>query len=181
LKKSISGGSTQIREHADDRKEYRCPNSCQNEKMCKDGGYERKLVNYEQGKVVTYSIQIACVKCSECRHSHALLPADVVPYTSFNIRFMICVVRDYLVHKFQTVEALCQNYDISISTFYRLLHRYMEDNEKMIALLENLWESIKASETQEVCVSLYMQYLGKFYRKYGYSFLQPRYTGKKQE
>lgn len=99
--------------------------------------YKRNLVTYDNNKVQDNIITISRYLCSSCGHTHAILPSVIVPYMSFSFKFTLSIIHDYLVSKFNSVEAMCEHYGIAISTFYRILKRFKEHKRLWLGLLED--------------------------------------------
>lgn len=99
--------------------------------------YKRHLVTYDNNEVHNNIITISRYICSSCGHTHAILPSVIVPYMSFSFKFIVSIIYDYLLHKFNSVETMCQYYCIAISTFYRILRKFKEHKQLWLGLLEN--------------------------------------------
>jgi hypothetical protein len=142
-----------------------------------DGCYTRVLVCYTNSRVERYEITIPRVKCNSCGHSHALLAPVIIPYSPFSFHFVISLLYDYITHKSNTVAALCQKYDISVSTLYRIFHRFTSDRKLMLGMMEAAVTgahellSILADKSFTGQVD---QMLHDFFRRNRTSFLQAR-------
>lgn len=110
----------------------------------KAGSYSRSLICYTNGKVEPHAICIERLECSSCGHTHALLPSVIIPYSPFSFRFLLSLLYDFITHKFDTVEALCSHYDISISTLYRIRRRFIDDKKLMLGIMN---DSITSAES----------------------------------
>ena len=99
--------------------------------------YKRHLVTYNNNEVSDNIITINRYICSSCGHTHAILPPVIIPYYSFSFKFVVCIIHDYLVGEFNSVEAMCIHYGISISSFYRLLKKFKEHKKLWLGLLED--------------------------------------------
>ena len=99
--------------------------------------YKRHLVTYDNNEVHNNILTIYRYICSSCRHTHAILPSVIVPYMSFSFKFIASIVHDYLICKFNSVEAMCEHYCIAISTFYRILRKFKEHKSLWFGLLED--------------------------------------------
>lgn len=115
-----------------------CPSpSCGQEGNYYDcGSYTRLFICYTNACVERYEITIPRIECVSCGHSHALLAPVIIPYSPFSFHFVISLLYDYILHKYNTVSALCQVYDISVSTLYRIFHRFTEDRKLMLGMME---------------------------------------------
>lgn len=99
--------------------------------------YKRHLVTYDNNEAHDNIIKISRYICSSCGHTHAVLPLVIVPYMSFSFKFTVSIIHDYLVHKFNSVEAICEHYCIAISTFYRILSKFKEHKQLWLGILED--------------------------------------------
>lgn len=114
-----------------------CPFCGAKHSLSKFACYKRHLVTYNntaQDNMIT----IPRYSCSSCGRTHALLPSVIVPYMSFSFKFTVSLIYDYLVHKYHSVEAICEHYGIAISTFYRILKKFKEHKQRWLGLLENM-------------------------------------------
>ena len=141
------------------------------------GSYSRSLICYTAGHVESYEITISRIACGSCEHSHALLAPVIIPYSPFSFHFVISLLYDFITHKFSTVAALCLEYDISISSLYRIYHRFIEDRKLMLGMMEaastqvhKLLDILSQSDFSGIIDSL----LHVFYRSNQASFLQAR-------
>lgn len=136
--------------------------------------YIRHLVTYDNNEVHNNIITISRYICSSCGHTHAILPSVIVPYLSFSFKFTVSVIHDYLVRKFNSVEAMCEHYDIAISTFYRILHKFKEHKQLWLGLLEDKLTS-NLSFVQNIINNTFMEledFLIKFFKRNSLSFFQ---------
>jgi len=143
------------------------------------GSYNRTLICYTNYHVETYSITINRIECVSCGCSHAILPPVIVPHSPFSFHFVISLLYDFITHKYPTVKDLCLNYDISISTLYRIYHRFIDDRKLMLGMIEAastdmtmLLDTLSQTDFFHA-VNVLLQ---TFYKSYGVSFLQARCT-----
>lgn len=100
------------------------------------GSYERYLIHLLNAAVTTETITVPRLKCA-CGHTHALLPACLIPYGSYSLFFILTVLRAYfLCH--QTVALLCESFGISISTLYAWIRLYHTHKSLWLGILNNL-------------------------------------------
>lgn len=155
----------------------KCPNGCKGRAFHKDGTYHRKLVCYENDEVVIHEITVACVECKECGQTHAVLPSIVIFHSQFSIQFAVQLIQAYLVRRYRSVNEMCQVFDVSVTTFYRLLHSFKRDWKRMLKLVqEYLGEMEKEVERGIMkfagCSYIYMdELLQRFYHQYGFGFM----------
>ncbi|MBU3114811.1 DUF6431 domain-containing protein [Clostridium lacusfryxellense] len=135
--------------------------------------YKRHLVTYNN-TVQDNIIIISRYKCSSCKRTHALLPSVIVPYMSFSFKFTVYLIHDYLVHKYHSVEAMCEHYGIAISTFYRILKKFKGHKQIWLGLLEDKLIS-NLSFVQHIIKSSFDEledFIIQFFKRNGSSFFQ---------
>lgn len=104
----------------------------------KCGSYSRYLISFENGTVKTHSITVYRVirKGAMSRHTHAILPDIIVPYSSYSIRFIIYILYLY-THRNCSAEDFCKKYFISRSTIHEWLKLYSSHIQEWINLLKS--------------------------------------------
>lgn len=142
-----------------------------------DGCYTRLLVCYTNACVERHDIPIPRIECTSCGHSHALLAPVIIPYSPFSFHFVISLLYDFITHKYNTVTVLCQVYDISVSTLYRIYHRFIADRKLMLGMMESV--ATQAYELLDVLAdSRFTEHvdcrLYDFFKNNHVSFLQAR-------
>jgi transposase-like protein len=117
--------------------EYKCP-FCTTEHpdWKKHAVYDRYLISFENGCVISYRINIVRFKCSSCGHTHAVLPESIIPYQSYSFLFIIAVMRDYFTRSL-TVEGICAKYEISVSTVYLWKKLFLRHKKIWLGLLND--------------------------------------------
>ena len=136
--------------------------------------YKRHLVTYDNNTAQDNILIIHRYICSSCGRTHALLPSVIVPYMSFSFKFTVSLIHDYLVHKYHSVEAMCEHYGIAISTFYRILKKFKEDKQLWLGLLEDKLTS-NLSFAHNIMNNTFKEledFLIDFFKRNGSSFLQ---------
>lgn len=137
-------------------------------KYHRNGSYKRHFVCYEDGNVCSRTITIRSVRCSSCMRTHALLPSVIIPWSSFSLGFIISLLYARVAGKFPSVLSLCEHFDISESTYYRLRKRFTLDSKELLAALGTLMEALCSSDPMVIHSALSL-----FFRSAGYSFMQP--------
>ncbi len=133
------------------------------------GVYERDLIVLNNGTPVVRKLSIPRLICSSCKHTHAFLPACLIPYGSYSLFFLLKVLRLYFLH-FLTVEQLCDRFSISLSTLYTWIHLFYEQKSLWLGVLQNL--SISPSDFLSLLYGL-EAFLENFFLLSQVSFLQP--------
>ena len=136
--------------------------------------YTRHLVTYDNNEVHNNILTISRYICSSCGHTHAILPSVIVPYMSFSFKFITSIIHDYLICKFNSVEAMCEHYCIAISTFYRILSKFKYHKQLWLGLLEDKLTS-NLSFVQNILSNTFKEledFLIDFFKRNGSSFFQ---------
>jgi transposase-like protein len=106
-----------------------CP-VCHAKKLEYHSAYTRNLV-YQQN---TDRVGISRFYCPICGSSHALLPAVVVPYSPYSLRFMLRAILAYY-NRQTSVEQLCAKLEIAVSTLYRWIKRFAGHKQLLLGIL----------------------------------------------
>lgn len=151
-----------------------CPSCGAKHALSPFASYKRHLVTYDNDEVYDNTIVITRYICSSCGHTHAILPSVIIPYSSFSFRFTVSIVYDYLVDRFNSVEAMCKHYGIAISTFYRLLKKFKEHKKLWLGLLENkLNSSLDFIQNLKIYTFTEIEtFIINFFKQNGISFFQ---------
>ncbi|MCB2362268.1 DUF6431 domain-containing protein [Clostridium estertheticum] len=151
-----------------------CPSCGAKHALSPFASYKRHLVTYDNNTAQDNIIIIHRYICSSCKRTHALLPSVIVPYMSFSFKFTVSLIHDYLVHKYPSVEAMCEHYGIAISTFYRILNKFKEHKQIWLGLLDDKLIS-DLSFVQHIINSTLDEiedFIIQFFKRNGSSFFQ---------
>jgi transposase-like protein len=148
----------------------RCP-YCGAALLAPRGRYERYLVSFENGVVVSKRVTVPRFVCKSCGKAHALLPDALIPRSSHSLRFVVAVLLSYFRGE-MTVSELCARYGIAVSTLYAWKTRFA----RQLPLLLGLLKSTAASASDFLSGFLesadLSRRLSDFFRKHSFSFLQ---------
>lgn len=95
-------------------------------------------------------------------------------YMSFSFQFTISIIHDYLMHKFPSVEAMCEHYGVAISTFYRIFKNFNEHKKLWLGLLMDSLNSF-LSFVEHILNSNFLeieQFILSFFNRTALSFFQ---------
>ena len=151
-----------------------CPFCGAKHSLSSFASYKRHLVTYDNNTAQDNILTILRYICSSCEHTHALLPSIIVPYMSFSFKFTVSIIHDYLVHKYHSVEDMCEHYGIAISTFYRILKKFKEHKQIWLGLLEDKLIS-NLSFIQHILNNTFDEmedFIIQFFKRNGSSFFQ---------
>lgn len=166
---------------------YTCP-SCHAPAPAfrRNGSYQRHLVCYSKGCVCDRLVTVRSCLCSSCGHSHSLLPSLIIPYSSYSPSFLISLLYTRITGKFSSVPSLCEHFDISESTYYRIRSRFVLDSkafrDAVCSLLDPCGLAVPLSpydaklhleESLSMDPVTFHEALSLFFLSTGHSFLQP--------
>lgn len=154
---------------------FSCP-SCKapDEMFVHNGRYKRHLVFINNNQVQDIFIDIKNFKCTSCNKSHALLYSIIIPYCPYSICFLIDLIYKRLTKQFKNIQQLCEFYDITERTFYRIRKRLLMDSHHMNVLLDTYGDLLAAVDLLFHSEHIFFHsFLEKFFKSCGYSFLQP--------
>ena len=133
--------------------------------------YDRSLVDFRSEIRTRYSLCVMRIFCDSCEHAHAILPDVMIPYSSFSLLFILCLLGQYFADRF-TVEQLCERYGISQNRFYQWLSLWRSHKQDWLGLLEDLSVS-DLSFLRGILVSdRFSDFSMQFALRFSYSFLQ---------
>lgn len=133
--------------------------------------YSRSLTDFHNQKKHTDNLCIARVMCESCKHTHAILPDVIIPYSSYGILFVLSVLGDYF-SGLLTLEKIFDKYDISQNLFYKWLALWNTHKKLWLGILADA-ETTSVVFYQSIYQQLdYSLFSMEFVRKFAYSFLQ---------
>lgn len=111
-----------------------CP-LCNAKYNCADfSTYTRNMISYEKGFVTCHSLSIPRLICASCNHTHAVLPDILIPFGSYSLTFILKVLRAKFLGG-KTVLALCEYFQISVSTLYSWIKLFHNQKQVWLGIL----------------------------------------------
>lgn len=157
-----------------DLSSFRCPKCKAPSKLYHNGCYNRHLVYYHNDKTHDTSVSITDIRCTSCGATHAILPSLIVPYCSYSLNFIIALIYSHLTRRFNNIELLCEHFDISTRTFYRIINHFYEDVFSMRILLSDIYDSLDlVSKLYVLDPASLHTCVYDFFLQTGHSFMQP--------
>lgn len=149
-----------------------CP-VCQATHSCSPHAhYFRDFICFEDNTVKIHCVRIPRVFCSSCNHTHAVLPACLIPHASYSLFFILTVLRSYFL-RCTTTASLCQRFSISPSTLYAWIDLFSLHKELWLGVLEHAARS--ASDFLAFLLDS-PEFLQSFFLRFQVSFMQCHYT-----
>ena len=130
--------------------------------------YTRYLVEWSDSLPATHEVTVQRYLCSSCGHTHALLSSALVPYSSYSLRFILMVLRDYFLCR-ACVQKICERAGISVSTLYRWKVLFLAHKALWLGVLEDI--GMPAGTFMNGMDGTFLQ---EFFHKFLFSFLQRR-------
>ena len=169
----------------------------------KVSSYSRGFIWPCNGKPGTDTIQIPIHLCEKCGKSadgsgnrdgnymHAILPQVLIPFSAYTLPFVFTVLREYACPKRScTVVQLCEHWQIAVSTLYSWIRRYKDQYDAWADSLDSIREQEGATAKAKInpcsvirkaiaaalnrIFSEVRDLPGKFFRKFAFSFMQPK-------
>lgn len=113
-----------------------CPHCSAKGSLESHASYERYLICRVDDRSVVTTLTIPRFVCT-CGHTHAILPAHLIPYGSYSLFFILTVLRAYFL-RLKTVAVLCEAFGIAVSTLYAWIHLYKSHKSLWLGVLINL-------------------------------------------
>lgn len=149
-----------------------CP-FCGAKQACSEfASYSRHLITFENGAVVCHDITVPRVKCHSCDHTHAILPDVLIPYGSYTLRFILIVLRRYFLSS-TTVSALCEQFQIAVSTLYAWIRLFHAQKKFWLGILRDA--SVSALDFLNTLLSGDFS-SEDFHITFNFSFMQSAFT-----
>ena len=82
-------------------------------------------------------LRVQRVICTECLHTHAILPGWLIPYRQYTVTFVLNVLLDYCERRTKgiTIEEICEHYQITSNLLAQWLHEFKDDEKTWCAIL----------------------------------------------
>ena len=137
------------------------------------GSYSRNLVYHKGGKIIDSRVMPLRFKCKSCGATHALLPDIIIPYSPYNLVFVLTVLIAYFDRE-TTVVNICERFGIAVSTLYEWKKRIASHKDLMLGILISQKTPTLAFLRGLLGHGALSETLRTFFHKYGFSFMQNR-------
>ena len=143
-----------------------CPYCDSKGQMILHDSYSRYMITLKTNHIKTEILQIPRVKCASCGYTHAVLPEVLIPYTSYSIRFILTVLKDYFLRT-HTVEKICEMYQIAHATLYAFRDLFFSHKKLILGALNDAQK-----KQSDFIAEIDGQLLFQFWKSFRFSFLQ---------
>lgn len=103
---------------------YTCPKCGAKHSWNRHATYERHLVIQENNMFIDTRLTILRLKCTSCHSTHAILPADVIPYVIHSLSCIVKLLVSHYVHS-ESILSLAAKYGLSFQLIYSFLHGFL--------------------------------------------------------
>ena len=108
--------------------------------------YGRHIIDFISGRPAKADICVLRVFCDSCRHSHAILPDVIIPYSGYSLFFLLRLLGEYFSGLFH-VEELCERFGISQNQLYQWISLWHIHKQEWLGVLADLevsdWSFLK--------------------------------------
>lgn len=114
--------------------EYRCPCCNALHSFTRHAIYTRNICFLDSGLVEEKQINILRLACNSCNRTHAILPADTIPYLIYSFSCIFQVLLKHLVDEESVLEISNKN-QISFQLIYLFIKRFINHFNPCISFL----------------------------------------------
>jgi transposase-like protein/ribosomal protein S27AE len=157
----------------------RCPNCGAKGKLSFHSKYTRYIISINENDIKESNVSLSRYKCQSCGATHALLPANIIPYSSYCLRFKLTVLAAYFERN-MTVVAICDRYGVAISTLYAWKRLFMEHKSLFLGALADLGVSPLVFARELISSTQLARDLSGFASRLAFSFMQGNEVKKTQ-
>lgn len=133
--------------------------------------YDRFVVDFIGGTPIFHVLRILRVICKCCGHTHAIIPAPIIPYSTYSLFFILRVLAEYFM-KIRSIVSICDTFDISPTQLYRWVRLYQDHRREWQGLLKSITQDSLASLKELVSLSPFSYFDRVFLQKTTLSFMQ---------
>lgn len=137
---------------------WECPTCHSKRTFHRHGTYNRNLLTINNNCLTEDYLEILRLKCSSCRHTHAILPFDVIPFYSYATTCIIALcVKVYQEEK----SILFIGHDIKIS--YQLIYKFLAIFQVFLNRIKHLLRQLEVFRySQQISCQEILLYLTSF-------------------
>ena len=146
-----------------------CP-ECQQQGLAIHAYYSRTVIDFINGRPVHHLLKVLRLACP-CGHTHAVLFDVVIPYERHSLFFILRMLGEYFCH-LNSVEKLCERFQITKERFYSWLRKWKEHKLSWIGILESFETSDLSFLKSLVRMDDYSSFSAGFISMTSLSFMQ---------
>lgn len=130
--------------------------------------YERQMITVLENRRAEIPISVPRALCNACGHTQSFTSDNLIPFSSYTLRFVLTVLSDYLEHS-RTVRNLCDFWQIAVSTLYIWIRLFSDHFSYWKRELDKIIRLSRDSIYQVMNITGFPHL---FYETFGFSFLQ---------
>ena len=113
-----------------------CPWCASTGNCTSHGSYTRSIVDFTVGKAAYGEVCVLRLLCNSCRHTHAVLPDSIIPYSTYGLFFILRTLAEYFLN-LRLVQGLCSRFGISVSMLYRWKALFLSHKQLWLGVLDS--------------------------------------------
>lgn len=155
--------------------DYECPVCHSSHGWQRHGTYSRFLILPAESSLKEAEMEILRLRCKSCGHTHAILPADIIPYGIYSVSAVIFICQSCLAGALP-VSRFSSLHGVSYQMVYRLLQLFLLYLDRISLLLRalSLWVSAQNPSVAAALPFLDGSFCGKFAAHYRAPVFQKR-------
>ena len=87
--------------------------------------YTRNICILSSSQIIEKKLNILRLICNSCGTTHAILPADTIPYAIYSFSCVLQLLTNHFVRK-QSILSLCEQFKVSFQLLYIFIKRFTE-------------------------------------------------------
>lgn len=147
----------------------RCPLCGKKGTFHKITSYGRDMISVREHSRTETRVSVPRAICLSCGHTQSFLPDNLIPFSSYTLRFVLSVLSDYLSSDRPAVKDLCSFWQIAVSTLYVWIHLFEDHAALWLGALPD--KCGLSSQLFYFIIDIVAFPFG-FLQKTGFSFLQ---------
>ena len=113
---------------------YLCPCCGSRNSLIRHAKYERYICLFENNVFVCHTITVLRLKCKSCNTTHAILPADVIPFKIFSFTCIRICLTGYFTQGMSGPK-ISLMYKISVQMVYLFIKEYHDEQSSCVNFL----------------------------------------------
>jgi len=121
---------------------YICPKCGATHYWIRHGYYSRSICVIENNSYISdVRLELLRLKCTSCDSTHAILPADVIPYKIYSISCIVFLTTQHFTVGNSVID-ICAEFNISFQLMYLFIHYFLTFIAPAILCLRVIFDAI---------------------------------------
>jgi hypothetical protein len=103
---------------------YNCPYCNCNSALIRHGNYQRNICIFINTEIIPQRITILRLLCNACNHTHAILPANTIPYSFYSNIFILNILTQYFCNDTSATK-IAKDTNTSHQIIYFYINQYI--------------------------------------------------------